>query len=158
VSTTARPKRRLPPDQRRRHLIDTAITLYSQRSFDQVSVDDIIRAADVSRALFYRYFKNPGELFMAGAEMTTDRLVRRLSQPFDGTAIERLRHGLTEFLSVVEQHPESYLAVVRNASAVNPELGGVVNKVRNVIVDLIVGRVGLANPAPMIELTLRCWT
>src|SRR3954471_11134509 len=46
------PRRRLHPDDRKRALMLAALRLFRERSYDQVSVDDIAAAADMSRPLF----------------------------------------------------------------------------------------------------------
>src|SRR5262245_50303855 len=111
-----RTRRRLPPEERRRQLIDAATELYSRRPFEQVSVEDITEAADVSRALFYRYFSGPADVFAAASRVAIDDLVGRLTTPREGSPEERLRGGVAEFVDFVEQHPAAFVAVVRNSS------------------------------------------
>jgi AcrR family transcriptional regulator len=154
---TTRGSRRLPPEQRRRQLIDAAIELYSQRPFEQVSVEDIAEAADVSRALFYRYFTSPGELFAAASRVAIDGLVARLTTPAEGPLDQRLRHGVAEFVDFVEHHPAAFVAVVRNSSAISTETGGLVKEVRLAIVDVIKAGAGLTGELPLIDLTIWCW-
>lgn len=70
------------------------IELYSRRPFEQVSVEDIAGAADVSRALFYRYFSGPADLFGAASRVAIDDLIARLRAPREGTPEEQLRSGV----------------------------------------------------------------
>ena len=49
-------RRRLPVAERRRQLLRAALDLFSHRSPEQVSIDDIAVAAGASRPLVYRYF------------------------------------------------------------------------------------------------------
>jgi AcrR family transcriptional regulator len=153
-----RTRRRLPPEERRRQLIDAAIELYSRRPFEQVSVEDIAEAADVSRALFYRYFTSPADVFGAASRVAIDGLVERLNAPRDGTPEERLRGGVAEFVDFVEQHPTAFVAVVRNSSAIASETGGLVDEVRQAIVDVVRSGAGLTGPAPLVDLTIVCWS
>jgi AcrR family transcriptional regulator len=153
-----RTRRRLPPEERRRQLIDAAIELYSRRPFEQVSVEDIAEAADVSRALFYRYFSGPADLFGAASRVAIDSLVARLTAPRQGTPEEQLRAGVAEYIDFVEQHSTAFVAVVRNSSAISADTKGLVEEVRLAIVDVIKTGAGLTGPMPLIDLTIWCWT
>lgn len=154
MTRSSRPRRRLPPAQRRRQLIEAAVELYGRRP---LSVDDITEAADVSRALFYRYFANPAELFATASRSAIDGLVGRLTAPREGTPDEQLRAGLTEFLDFVAERPAAYVAVIRNSSAISAETGGLVNEVRDAVIAMIKQRASLPD-TPMLDLTLWCWT
>jgi len=153
-----RTRRRLPPEERRRQLIDAAIELYSRRPFEQVSVEDIAEAADVSRALFYRYFSGPADVFGVASRVAIDGLIARLTTPRVGTPEEQLRTGVAEYIDFVEQHPTAFVAVVRNSSAISAETGGLVEEVRLVIIDVIKAGAGLTGPMPLVDLTIWCWT
>jgi AcrR family transcriptional regulator len=153
-----RTRRRLPPEERRRQLIDAAIELYSRRPFEQVSVEDIAEAADVSRALFYRYFSGPADVFGAASRAAIDVLIARLTTPRTGTPEEQLRSGVAEYIDFVEQHPTAFVAVVRNSSAISADTKGLVEEVRLAIIDVIRTGAGLTGPMPLVDLTIWCWT
>ena len=53
-------RRRMGVEERRQQLIGVALELFSQRSPDDVSIDEIASAAGISRPLVYHYF--PGKL------------------------------------------------------------------------------------------------
>ncbi|MGD3105726.1 helix-turn-helix domain-containing protein, partial [Streptomyces sp. YGL11-2] len=48
--------RRLSVEQRRSQLLAAALGLFAQRAPEDVSLDDVATAAEVSRPLVYRYF------------------------------------------------------------------------------------------------------
>lgn len=47
----------------RERILDVAFTMFSERSFDEISVDDIAEQAMVSRATVYNYFKTKNEIY-----------------------------------------------------------------------------------------------
>ncbi|MEQ8506962.1 MAG: TetR/AcrR family transcriptional regulator [Rhodospirillales bacterium] len=51
--------------ERREHLIDTAITLFSKNGFHATGVDTIIAAAGISKKTLYRHFRSKDELILA---------------------------------------------------------------------------------------------
>ena len=51
------------PEEKRRRIIDAAWDEFTSVSFDQVSINRIIRAADIPRGSFYQYFEDKSDLF-----------------------------------------------------------------------------------------------
>ncbi|MFR9727989.1 TetR/AcrR family transcriptional regulator [Saccharopolyspora sp. MS10] len=153
-----RPRRRMSPEERREHLLGTALRLYSERAMDDVSVDDIVAEAEVSRALFYRYFANLRDVHVAALTTVVDELIERITLPSEGDLLAQLRGALAEFVSFVETFASSYTALLRSGSTVaSSETETLVDQVRNHVVTLIRDRVGIAAPTPLLELTLRGW-
>ena len=67
--------------QTRRHILAVALQLFGERSFHDVAVDDLARAAGISRATLYQYFESKDEIFAELLEEcggTLMRLIRRL--------------------------------------------------------------------------------
>src|SRR5262245_48474899 len=81
---TRGPRRRLRPDERKRALMVAALRLFRERPYDQVSVDDIAVAADMSRPLLYHYFGGKLGVFVAALRQTADDLLATMR-----TAAER---------------------------------------------------------------------
>jgi len=70
---------RLRPDDRRDHLIRTAVTLFADEGVAATSIVRLTQAAEVSNGIFYHYFANKQELEDAVAEVVLDDLVTRLA-------------------------------------------------------------------------------
>jgi AcrR family transcriptional regulator len=67
--------------QTRRQILAVALQLFGERSFHDVSVDDLARASGISRATLYQYFESKDEIFAELLEEcggTLMRLIRRL--------------------------------------------------------------------------------
>jgi AcrR family transcriptional regulator len=153
----------MSPEQRREQLIRVALKLYAERQPDDVSVDDVVRAADVSRALFYRYFSNIRELRMAALRTVVDEVIQSITPPDDLDLLGQVRHALAGFLDSVERYAAGYVALLRTGSAAaTDESMALVERVRTYIVSLVSARMRehgavAEQPAPMFELTLRSW-
>jgi AcrR family transcriptional regulator len=73
VETAGRRERK--KRQTRQLLADTARRLFVERGFDQVSVAEIAREADVAEATVFNYFPTKEELVYSGLERFEDELV-----------------------------------------------------------------------------------
>lgn len=153
-----RRKRRMSPAERREDLIGAALELYSSRAPELVSIDDIISHADVSRALFYRYFGSLRELHVAALRTAVDQLVDRLTNRPVGSLLEQLRHALGVFVDVADTYATAYIALLRSGSVVaTQDTDTLVDEVRRLAVREILDVTGVSEPSPLLSLTLRCW-
>ena len=56
---------RLDPGQRREQILDAANALFSERGYDEVSIEDIASSAGVTRGLVHHYFGGRKEVYIA---------------------------------------------------------------------------------------------
>ncbi len=57
---------------RRRHVLDAALLVFARYGYRKASMDDVARAADISRPGLYFYFSSKPELFRATVEHALD--------------------------------------------------------------------------------------
>lgn len=69
--------------QTRQHIADVAARLFTERGFDEVTVDEVAQAAEVSRKTVFNYFPTKEDLVFGGAEDRDVELVNliRLRPP-----------------------------------------------------------------------------
>lgn len=153
-----RPPRRMTPERRREHLIAAALELYGSIPPEQVTIDDVTKAADVSRALFYRYFPNIASVHVAALQSIVDELVTKVTFVPGGSPVEQLRGALDVFLAVVEQHAKAFVALLRIGSVIGTgETDALVDGVRKHIVAMLLVGLGVTEPRPLLLMTLRGW-
>ena len=71
--------RELKKEQTRQHIADTAWQLFVDRGFDQVSVAQVARAAQVAEATVFNYFPSKEDLFYSRLESFWTRLAAEVS-------------------------------------------------------------------------------
>jgi len=71
--------RELKKEQTRQHIADTAWQLFIDRGFDQVSVAEVARAAQVAEATVFNYFPSKEDLFYSRLESFWTRLAEEVS-------------------------------------------------------------------------------
>jgi AcrR family transcriptional regulator len=129
----ARPKRRvrLDNDERRAQLLTLARAAFSDRSYDDVSIDDLAREAKISKGLLYHYFPTKRDLYVAGLREIAEELVTKLtSVPNDLPPADRVRVSIDAYLDFVTQHSRAYVSLLRGGIGSDPEVAAVVSGVR----------------------------
>jgi AcrR family transcriptional regulator len=120
-------------EDRRERLIQTAIALFSERSYDAVSVQDIAARANVATGLIYYHFTDKQGLFAAGMEALAERLRQRVraatNDPSCSSPMDRLLAGLKAQLEFLQEHPTLYHELNGNAS--QPKVKAIVDRDRS---------------------------
>lgn len=129
----ARPRRRirLDNDARRAQLLQLARQAFSDRSYDEVSIDDLAREARISKGLLYHYFPTKRDLYVAGLREIAEELVERVSAiATDLPPAERVRAGLDAYLDHITQHSRAFVSLMRGGIGSDPEVALVIESVR----------------------------
>ncbi len=134
AARTRRPRRRirLENDQRRAQLLALGIQAFSDRTYDDVSIDDIARAAGISKGLLYHYFPTKRDLYLAGLRTTADDLIATTTAAASPSLppLERMRAGLDAYLDHVSHHARPFVALMRGGIGSDPEVVAVIEGVR----------------------------
>src|SRR4051794_32071713 len=119
---------RLSTDARREQLVALGIDIFSERPFDEVSIDDIAATAGISKGLLYHYFPSKRDFYVAVIRSAADEM-QALTEPDPALEPrERLAAALERYLEYVETHARGYATVLRagtgGARAVADSVGG----------------------------------
>ena len=95
-----------PPDQRRQELLDIGINLFLNKGSAGVSIQSVIKQADVATGLFYYYFKSK-ETFLEEAitsyvSSLSNHLTKVLTQD-DDNALTSMKMALSKFSAHFEE-------------------------------------------------------
>src|SRR5258708_27634748 len=83
--------------QTRQQIFEAAHRLFSERSFDSVTVADVARASDVSEVTVFNYYPNKEDLFFAGMQFFYEHLLEAArTRPRRAPAIKALRRALLD--------------------------------------------------------------
>jgi AcrR family transcriptional regulator len=151
-----RARTRLEVDARKSQLLALGVRIFSERSYDEVSVDDLAQAAGVSKGLLYHYFPTKRDFYIAALEQAASDLVARTDTAVAATPEESVLLGLETYLDFVEQHGGAYLALIRGGLGTDPEVYGILERTRATFVDRIAAE--LPGPtSPLLRTLLRGW-
>ena len=122
---------RLDNDERRAQLLALAKKAFSDRSYDEVSVDDLARVAGISKGLLYHYFPTKRDLYVAGLRGIADELVDAITRVANELPpVERVRAAVDAYLEHITRHSRAFVALMRGGIGSDPEVASVVESVR----------------------------
>jgi len=133
------------------------LDLFSSRSYDEVSIDELAAAAGISKGLLYHYFPTKRDFYIATVRAAAAQLVERTSTPAQGDPLERLRAGLDEYLDYVQQHEKPYSALLRSGVGADAEVARIVDETRDELCARLVEGVPLEVQGPLVRIALRGW-
>jgi AcrR family transcriptional regulator len=118
---SAAPRRRyaprVPPEERRRQVLDAALGLIAEHGYSGVSMEAIAREVGVAKPVVYDLFRNLGELLNELLEREEQRALGTLAAvfPLAGAATEpgeALADTLVAFLRAVIDNPRPWRLIV----------------------------------------------
>ncbi|MFI9149236.1 TetR/AcrR family transcriptional regulator [Streptomyces sp. NPDC053367] len=151
-------RRRMGVEERRQQLIGVALDLFSRRSPDEVSIDEIASAAGISRPLVYHYFPGKLSLYEAALKRASDDLAGRFDEPFEGPLGARLLRVMGRFFDFVDEHGPGFSALMRGGPAVGSSTtNALIDSVRQAAYEQILAHLGVTDPPARLELVVRSW-
>ncbi|UNO42457.1 TetR/AcrR family transcriptional regulator [Streptomyces sp. MST-110588] len=160
-------RRRMGVEERREQLIAVALDLFSHRSPQDVSIDEIAEAAGISRPLVYHYFPGKQSLYEAALRRAADELAGRFVEPHEGPLGRRLLRVMQRFFDFVDEYGPGFSALMRGgpgipmgrnapAAAVS-RTSAMIDGVRQAAYEQIVSHLGIVSAPPRMELVVRSW-
>ena len=109
MATTVKPRRRLRPEQRRALIVEAAAAEFGRRGHRDARMEDIARAAGITKAVLYDHFPNKGALHAEVVSRASEDLVGTVVTAVgaaDGDPESRFRAGLLTSFRIIEQRPD----------------------------------------------------
>lgn len=151
-------RRRMGVEERRQQLIGVALDLFSRRSPDEVSIDEIASAAGISRPLVYHYFPGKLSLYEAALQRASDDLAARFVEPHEGPLGARLLRVMGRYFDFVDEHGPGFSALMRGGPAVGSSTtNALVDSVRQAAYVQILSHLDVTDPPARLELVVRSW-
>jgi AcrR family transcriptional regulator len=119
--------RSLPSDLvsavQRERLLAAMLRATAELGYREVSVQDVLDRAGVSRPTFYEHFDNKEACFLAAFDSAAARLRERIETAAleGGNWRERLRLGLEELLRFVTEDPDAAMSLIVDGRAASPD-------------------------------------
>ncbi|MER6027859.1 TetR/AcrR family transcriptional regulator [Streptomyces sp. NPDC001851] len=151
-------RRRMGVEERRQQLIGVALDLFSRRSPDEVSIDEIASAAGISRPLVYHYFPGKLSLYEAALKRAAEDLAGRFAEPQEGPLGARLLRVMRRFFDFVDEHGPGFSALMRGGPAVGSSAtNALIDSVRHAAYAHMLAHLGVTEAPARLELVIRSW-
>ncbi len=151
---------RLDPGARRDQILDAASALFAERGYEEVSIEEIARAAGVTRGLVHHYFGGRKQVYVALLERLGAAREERLPRPVGRSARARVADSVSRWLDWAEANRTMYLGTIAPGEDVaDPEVRKVVaDLVRRAVALVATFHADIAEDSPRLRYALECWT
>ncbi|MCW2967644.1 MAG: TetR family transcription regulator [Solirubrobacteraceae bacterium] len=151
------PRRRLSKDARRAELLAAGERLFSERPFEEVSIDDIAAAAGISKNLIYHYFAGKRELFLAVVAAAAEHMLSATRPDPALAPADQLAGSLKAHLDYAVEHAQGYIALMRGAGG-DEQVQAILVAAQDEAIQRTLGSLPPAVAgAPEVALALRGW-
>ena len=106
----ARSRARLTRTEREKQLLDVALRLFIERGYQGTSIEELARAAGVTRPIIYAHFGSKDGIYLACLRRARQELDARFAaiSGISSDLTERLRLGIDAYFGFVESHREAW--------------------------------------------------
>jgi AcrR family transcriptional regulator len=150
------PKKRLGVDERRAQLIVLGRRLFKEHSYDALSIDDIAKAAGISKGLLYHYFPSKRDFYVATVKDAAEQLLETTTEIAGLTPPEQAVRRINNYLDFVEANAGAFVTLMRSGVGHDREVARVVDGTRDALVTRILTNIGVG-PRPIFRLAMRSW-
>src|SRR5215831_531124 len=116
---------RLSPDNRRAQLLSLAVRMFTERPYDDFSMDELAASAGVSKGLLYHYFPSKRGLYLEVLRSAAAELMGLMRLQPDLPPDEQLRAALLAYMTYVRDRADAYRAMLRGGIGTDPEVAAV---------------------------------
>jgi len=143
---------RMTPDARREQLLAAGMRLFREGSYEDISIDDIARSADVSKGLLYHYFPTKRDFLVAAVANSVEELTELLTFDPELTPREQTDASIDAFLGYVEARSAGFTTIFRTRGGGDPELAQIIADGRARRREFIIEGLAILADKPLTEL------
>lgn len=155
--TIGRARTYMAQDARRLQLLELGLHLFGARSYDDVSIDDIARDAEISRGLMYHYFGSKRGFYLEVVRHASGMLLEHIQPDSSRSAEENLRAGLTGFFAFTSENAQAYLTMLHGGLGFDDEVRTLLEEVRDEIVGRMLNATPYLDASPLLRTLARGW-
>lgn len=146
----------LDRDTRRQRLLELGERLFAEKSYEDVSIDDVARDANISKGLLYHYFGSKRGFYTEVVRSATTNLLELIRFDPKLPGPENVRRGLLTWFEFASQRGEAVLAIMHGGTN-SDAVGQILEDVRRAFVDQIFEGLELHEPHPVFRSVARNW-
>lgn len=149
---------RLSREARREQLLELGATLFADRSYEDVHIEELTEVAGVSRGLLYHYFPTKRAFFAAMVRRESARMMQLTAPDESLPILDRLRHGIETYLDYCEDHKMGVKAIFHGAASADPEIQAIVeDDMQRQQERITAGVEPSGQPSELMQIAVRSW-
>lgn len=115
---------------RRRQILDVALTAFSTSGYHNTSMTDIADALSMTKPVVYQYFDSKRELYLELLQEVRDQLVTSVTEVLTETGEPRaqVENGIVAYLSWVANNPAAFSLLFDSSERVDVEVDDIVSE------------------------------
>jgi AcrR family transcriptional regulator len=134
-------------ERTREQLVDAALRLFTQRGYEETTIDEVVDAVEVSPRTFFRYFQSKEDVLVAWVDQFSDRVRHALAaRPPDEEPYTALRNALTDAVAIYETKRTHFIAIERfiaKTPAVRAQKLEKLSRCSQIMIDVLAQRLGV---------------
>jgi AcrR family transcriptional regulator len=144
--------------RRRDRIVDVAISLFAAMEYEDVSVDEICRQADVAKGLVFYYFGDKRGLFATAVEQVSSEMVAfQQSIRDENTPTLRVQGYIERHFEYVQRSPKRFGLLIATDRG-NAEIRETVAMIRRQAATTVARSLGCpVNPPTRLRQAIRAW-
>jgi AcrR family transcriptional regulator len=130
---------RLPAAERRRQLLEVAVTVFAERGYHATSMNDVAEAAGVTKPVLYQHFSSKRDLFVELLSDIGDELRETIAKATADAAGPRqqIEQGFRAYFHFVGDHTDSFRVLFGSGARRDPEFASFARAVETSIAEAI---------------------
>ena len=135
ATSTAIQPRRLTAEERRRQLVEVALTIFAERGYAATTMEHIAEAAGVTKPLVYQHFESKRALYLELMDAFSRELERRIVAATAGAAGPRQQVdvGMAAYFEMMVGNEHAFGLLYGRDAPDDPELGEALRRVEDTI-------------------------
>lgn len=149
---------RMSREARQDQLLDLGATLFADRSYEDVHIEELSEVAGVSRGLLYHYFPNKRAFFAAMVRRESGRMSELTATDPSLPILDQLRQGIETYLDYCQDHKMGVKAIFHGAASADPEIQDIIEQDIQLQQERITSAVEpLRAPTELMQIAVRSW-
>jgi AcrR family transcriptional regulator len=145
---------------RRQRLIEVGMDLFCEHTYEEISIDDIAEAADISKGLLYYYFPTKHDFYVAVVQSAAEQLLHAIEDASTEQLepLERLRAGLNAYFAYAESHAQAYVTLMRSGVGADARVVAIIDATRQILVQRVLENAARITPlTPLHHIAISGW-
>lgn len=130
---------RLSVEERRAQLLELGLKAFSDNRYEQVSMEEIARQANISQGLLFHYFGTKQDFYVAVLNIISERFTGEVFRPDITDPFTLVVNGLKQYFRFMQEHSSFFRVLYEGDNGGIPKAQALVERTRELFIQLAKG-------------------